>query len=184
MLPLLCSLAWAQDALHDVIDVHTSVGVMVPSVGSGSVPVAGLGLGTALSAQDTVRLRVLGASPQSSGADPAPVWGSLLELEHRFHPAARVQLVGVWAAGFAAAPSPVSGHRQQVELALHTGLGFRISLQEPREAGGFHLTPVMGVAPRLLHADRLLSIAGPTLGLRLGCEAVADGYRAPVPTSF
>ncbi len=90
MLPVLCSLAWAPEPPSDVIDVHTSAGVMVPTVGHGSVPVAGVGLGTALSAQDTVRLRVLGAPPpQSSGADAAPAWGSLLELEHRFHPAAR-----------------------------------------------------------------------------------------------
>lgn len=173
MIPALLAAAvfTTASAAQEVIDVHASAGVLVPVDGSGTLPIGGLGIGAAVSDQDLLRLRVLGAPLDRVTVRPPREgfgWGTLLELEHRFGSPARIVPVWTGSVGFVAAESPGPSAGNLTQLALHTSAGFSIACTPPGPTGALRLTPVMGVAPRLFADDRLLSAVGPTFEVRVG----------------
>ena len=159
----------AADAPEITTDTQVTAGVLVPVRGSGTLPIGGISAGARLNEHQAVRFRLLGAPLSGAYSDDldAPVaWGAAVEWEHRWalHGGPRP----FWTASGGFAVVHPSADRPQVHPALHTGLGFAWSLNAANETPRWTVAPVIGLSPRFLSEEDLLSLVGPTLEIRLG----------------
>ena len=156
---------------QSVIDVHISGGVVVPVEQSGSVSVGAVSIGTWVQDDLAVRLRMLGSPPPvpASGIiSDSWTWGMMVELQKSWGLSARLDPFWTISSGFVASDRSGVDSKNFATVAMHGGLGFSARLSPSDGLGGWTISPVLGVAPRLFAKDQLVDFVGPTAEIRLG----------------
>jgi hypothetical protein len=164
------STAHAEDA-QSVIDVHASGGVVVPMEQSGSVPVGAISIGTWVQEDLAVRLRLLSSTPPvpaDGQVSDAWTWGMMIEMQKTWGVTPRLDPFWTVSAGFVASDRKADASPNLAALAVHGGIGFAARLKPSEGPKSWTISPVLGVAPRLLSEDQLVAFVGPTAEVRLG----------------
>lgn len=156
---------------ENVIDVHVSAGLVVPVEHTGTVSVAAVSMGTWVHDDLALRLRLLGSTPpvpDNSALSDALTWGMMVELQKSWGLNSRLDPFWTLSSGFIASDQAEVTSQNVAAFALHGGLGFAARLQSTEGPEGWTVSPVLGVAPRLLADDALVAFVGPTAEVRLG----------------